>query len=420
MTTAKRRPRRIAADEAHAWARNLRLRNLPASIILRSLSLYVDGEGVAFVAIPTLAEDCDGMSIDTVRRRLVWLEHVGAIARQAQWLDENGVRNGEGRGKRTTDRIRLLYDADPEAIEARAQGRIADDVGETSVESTAISPSRLLGLNSAVALGQPSVSPSSTCDHLISEPEPESPPLPPSGGEGGAQIEESEPEDFQPAWSAWRGHETKRRDLALDEFRKLPKDKQRLCRAAIPLFNAMKDKLRESRVPNFHLWIRSGGFEEFPNAALADDRPQPSARRLMQGEELDGFTVAMRIARQCEPVLVEDQQLGRGVWTRRSLEPDLVAMAVFVGDKREQREAWELVEEGTPRFAAWRDRLRLWLGGEIKAERVWLEPFDQNVHGLSATHPNFKLRKSKNGFRVPAPWPPRRDGTWSSDSGEAA
>jgi hypothetical protein len=122
----------------------------------------------------------------------------------------------------------------------------------------------------------------------------------------------------------------------------------------------------------------------------------------MQGDELAGFIVATRIAEQREPSIVEDQQLGRGIWTRSSLEPDLVAMSRFVDDKRSERDAWELVEEGTPRFAAWRDRLRLWLGGEIKAERVWLEPFDPNVHGLSATHPNFKLRKSKNGFRVPA------------------
>jgi hypothetical protein len=119
-------------------------------------------------------------------------------------------------------------------------------------------------------------------------------------------------------------------------------------------------------------------------------------------------------------VLVEDQQLGKGVWTRRPIEPDLIAMARLVGTTREQREAWELVEEGTPRFAAWRDRLQLWLGCEIKTERIWLESFDPNVHGLSAIHPNFKLRKSKSGFRVPASWPPRRDGTWSDDGGETA
>ena len=36
------------------------------------------------------------------------------------------------------------------------------------------------------------------------------------------------------------------------------------------------------------------------------------------------------------------------------------------------------------------------------------------VHGLPLSHPQFKLRKSTKGFRVPAPWPPRRDGSWGN------
>src|SRR5262245_4716412 len=109
MTTARadKRPRRIAADEAHAWARNLRLRNLHAKMVLSMLSLYVDGEGVCFVGIPALSDDCE-LSPDTVRRRLAWLERIGAISRQEQWIDEYGNRNGVGRGKRTSDKIRLL------------------------------------------------------------------------------------------------------------------------------------------------------------------------------------------------------------------------------------------------------------------------------------------------------------------------
>jgi len=100
MTTdrAKRRPRRIAADEAHAWARNLRLGNHHAKSVLRSLTLYVDGDGFCFVGIEQLADDCE-LSPDTVRRRLVWLEEIGTIARRSQWIDGSGVRNGEGRGQ---------------------------------------------------------------------------------------------------------------------------------------------------------------------------------------------------------------------------------------------------------------------------------------------------------------------------------
>ncbi|MGN8544466.1 hypothetical protein ACQPTN_05305 [Bradyrhizobium sp. 13971] len=53
-------------------------------------------------------------------------------------LDENGRRNGDGRGKRTTDPIQLPVDAGIATIEARAAGR---DVDESQVNSTAISPS---------------------------------------------------------------------------------------------------------------------------------------------------------------------------------------------------------------------------------------------------------------------------------------
>ena len=47
-------------------------------------------------------------------------------------LNENGRRNGDGRGKRTTDPIQLPVDADIATIEARAAGR---DVDESQVNS---------------------------------------------------------------------------------------------------------------------------------------------------------------------------------------------------------------------------------------------------------------------------------------------
>jgi hypothetical protein len=158
-----------------------------------------------------------------------------------------------------------------------------------------------------------------------------------------------------------------------------------------------------------HLWIRSGGFEEFPNAKLEEDKPPPPARRFVQGDELAGYTVAMRIAEQREPVLVEDRSLGRGIWTLRPPQTDLAALAKFVSEKPA---SWQVLEPGSARFAAWRDRLQTWLGGvSVKPGRVWLEPLDPTVH----THgsPGFRPRKSTIGIYVPAPWPPRRDGSWS-------
>ncbi|WP_315759321.1 hypothetical protein [Bradyrhizobium sp. SZCCHNRI2007] len=137
----KRRARHIAADEAHAWARSLDLKNPYAKGVLKSLSIYVNGEGRCFVGLDQLALDTD-LSVDTVRRRMVWLEEIGAITRIPQWLDEHGRRNGDGRGKRTSDLIVLHLDRDPDEIEARAWG-----VVENETKSAVISPSRQQGLN---------------------------------------------------------------------------------------------------------------------------------------------------------------------------------------------------------------------------------------------------------------------------------
>lgn len=417
MSTSKgaaRRARRIAADEAHAWARNLRLNNPHAKLTLSMLSLYVDGDGFCFVAIPTLADDTE-LSTQTVRNRLAWLEQIGAIARLPQWVDEMGRRNGEGRGKRTSDLIRLMIDTDQDVIEAAAGG-------DPDAVSREVSPMPQTGLNNGADPVRYNVSPApalrqpyDSAEGLISEPEPESTPLSPSRGRESAapDLEEKEPEDFEPAWQSWRGHEVMRRYLALAEFRLLEPDKQRLCRAAIPLFFALQDKLRRTTVPNFHLWIRQRGFEAFPNARLPDPVPE---KRWIEGDELAGLVVASRMASR-RVRLVDERDRRLGLWTLKPLQPDLVAMAKFHDDDPGN---WLQVDQGTPQFAAWRDRLALWLGGEIEAERVWLEDWNPAVHGLPAIHADFRLRKSKHVLRVPAPWPPHRDGTWSIDEGERA
>ncbi|MBW7967559.1 helix-turn-helix domain-containing protein, partial [Bradyrhizobium sp. BR 10261] len=357
-------------------------------IILRTLSLFVDGEGYAFVAIPTLAEDCDGLSVDTVRRRLVWLEQVGAIARTPQWLDENGVRNGEGRGKRTTDKIRLMYDADVELIEARAQGRSReDDADENAAETTAISPSSLLGLNSEVsprpALGQPSVSPSSTCDQLISEPEPEpESPKAPEGGEGGRCADEgSEPDGFAEAWSSWPGRELQghRRELAAVEFRKLSADQQRHCRAAVPLFAAARSKAGYEKHPNFHLWIRNRGFEEFP---YRPDGTAPVATGPIDEASEAGraITVLYAVART-RPFVSNGRVIYPG-----GVSPQILAFAA-VADKA----AWQWITD-RQQIAAW----RAFLAAHVRGGRPEL----------------LEKRGNETGFYAPGPWPPRKDGGW--------
>jgi hypothetical protein len=125
--------RRFGSDEAHSWARNLRLGNSHAKHILKALTLYVDGDGSCFVSVPQLALDCE-IAPETVRRRLVWLESIGAIVRLPQWIHENGRRSGSPPGKRTSDEIRLLIMDDVEEIERRACGEDGTGAGQEDSE----------------------------------------------------------------------------------------------------------------------------------------------------------------------------------------------------------------------------------------------------------------------------------------------
>jgi hypothetical protein len=413
---AKRRPRRIAADEAHSWARNLRLGNIQAKLVLSMLSLYVNGDGICWVSAGALAEDCE-LSDDTVRRRLAWLDQIGAVARVPQWIDENGSRNGDGKGRRTTDKIKLLYDADADDIEARAAGETVPEKPAISTEISLLQQRRLNEPEGPAGTGLASAQHPQCGGGLISEPEPEpeSPQTPPGSKESDVQFE-SEPEDFGPAWQSWRGHEIMRRDLALAEFRLLSIEKQRLCRAAIPYFNALQATFKRDTVTNFHIWIRQKGFDEFPTATLGAAPGAVPDRRWVCGDELAGLMVALRMADRSTPALADHPEFGRGYWTTAGPRPDLAAMAKFQGD---DPLSWPIADRGTGPCAAWRDRLKLWLGGEVEPRKVFLEPFDSKVHGLPHNHPDFKFRRSSAGLPAPAPWPPHRDGTWPENSGDS-
>jgi Helix-turn-helix domain len=144
------RARRIASDEAHAWARNLRLGNPFAKLILCMITLYVDGEGCCFVSIPTLAEDCE-LSVDTVRSRLKWLESIGVISRTPQWIDASGRRNSVGPGQRTSDTIKLIMTGIGPSCELGAPG---SDAGSSPSQQQGPSPGCQQGAP-RLALGQP-------------------------------------------------------------------------------------------------------------------------------------------------------------------------------------------------------------------------------------------------------------------------
>ncbi|MEN6535699.1 MAG: helix-turn-helix domain-containing protein [Bryobacteraceae bacterium] len=427
----KPRPRRIAADEAHAWARNLRLGNPHAKLILSMVTLYVDGDGFCFVSIPALAFDTE-LSAQTVRSRLAWLEEIGVIARVPQWVDERGHRNSEARGRRTSDTIRLLIDIDAEQIEARAKRGQREHGSDDDEEAdpTPVTLSRGIGSGMPEDSADPALTlrrPYDSAEGLISEPEPEpeSPPKAPSGGvcdDDKIQEEEQiiEPEHFAEFWRGYPGHEVMSRYRALEIFVTMKPDEQAHARAAALAHAEMLAKLKR-RPKDAHKWLAERGWQEYPQAKLQTGKPA-TERRLIRGRELEAACLAMKIAGLRPPSLINTTSEETGKTTEstfwaRPIGPDLLALVQFA---HEDPSSWELVTEGSKEFAAWRERLQAWIGSDVQGDRIWLEAFDPNIHGLPGSHPDFRLRKSTKGFRVPMspPWPPKKDGTiYTDDNG---
>jgi hypothetical protein len=419
MTTTKsaRRARRIAADEAHAWARNLRLGNNSAKHVLKALTMYVEGEGCCFVGIDHLADDCD-MSPDTVRRRLVWLEQVGAISRIPQWLDNRGLRNGDGRGKRTTDLIRLLTETEPADIEARARGDGGDAPDGAASDDDAtdgISPRNLQGLNSEAEKISPRLAPaqpSQCCDHLISEPEPESPPKSPLRGALDPASDQEQARrraveqrfrdsypfigtmDQEALWSALD-------ELAIDD-----------AEWAAEAIGGYRIELSELKKPpkNAHLWVAKGMFRNYPRGAARPATAAPELPWIAEGSAEDRvITWLHRRAGVPKPFVTVGPDGKRGYRAKRPIGPDAMAMAAHLDDRvwRYQTEdeaggappqrvwLWPFFAQGAPEFAAWQRRFRDWTGGGLPIERD---------------------DAGQQGIRAPRQWPPRVDGTWAEPS----
>lgn len=396
---APHRKRRIAADEAHAWARNLRLNNPFAKLVLSMLTLYVDGDGKCFVGIEALAEDTE-LSTDTVRKRLAWLESIGAIARFPQWVDASGRRNSEERGKRTTDEIRLLMASDPDIIERRAHGEDCESSEGTKTtqdrEPASVSPRSQQGLNPSGSEGQDSVSPrpalsqpsdsgkGTDSSNLNTEPK-DSPQSPPSGGIEGAGGETGS----EPKWphaETWAKVEAAWGDPILH---------QQICRDLWTAFNDVERerflrvirgylawRIQQRTIPNrcnlqklmreIDAWA---GYEKLAG-------PDPSLRTFYfeSSEEHRAMDVIGACVGLLGPEIKFDDIKGqRGFWRPKPLLPDQVAMAMFVDKPTDQ---WTSIERNTPPFFAWSQRYFDWFG------------------------------KRYDSFRVPCLFPPRKDGTF--------
>ena len=354
-----KRKRRLASDEAHAWARSLKLGNPYAKSILKSLALHVDYEGKAFVSIGQLAEDCD-LSEDTVRRRLKFLEDIGAIVIFPCWIDSQGRRNTEGRGKRTTDDIRLLVDADPEQIEARAAGENPPEQSDDTVPATAeFSPSQQQGLNQAAEEGlAPPLAPplgvrqpSQSCDHLISEPEPLTSPQPPSGG-----VPE-EGDDFGRFEKAWTEPMT-RPSLARQVWASFTAEEKTLVlQATEGYFFHRRQQAKPPHPLGAHIFLKER--EAWPKwAAMAKPKEAEGAWIAEGSDEDRALRFARLLCRKISPNSWPHPGGGpRGYRNMVPVRQDLLAMLAFV---HQSPLRWPQIPIGSAECTAWRQRFRPW------------------------------------------------------------
>ena len=372
----KKRPRRIAADEAHAWARNLRLKNSLGKLVLCMLTGYVNSEGVCFVGIETLGDDTE-LSSDTVRKRLAWLEHVGVIARFPQWIDAAGRRNGDGRGKRTSDEIRLLLDADPDVVEARASGDESVTYDEDS------SPRSQQGLNPDGPMPAPQLAPEQPSDsgkgHNEPEPEPEDSPQPPFGGsepepDGWKEFQEAYPSPIlrqQMAQTAWRALTPTECDIA--------------TKAARGYGQWLKAQRKPPNVLGAHLFLKER--DAWPQYA---ERSETTAQRKTVSQDCDEARAYMAIrslAGAVPPPIASDGSLG----LPRALTPAELAFR-----KLPDRAKWQLVEQQSQQ-ASWLGFLEKALPEHTARRQIVVD--HRGSDGL--TH---------RGFLAPWPWPPTKEG----------
>jgi len=442
-TNPRRRSReRIGADTARVWARELDLRNPYAKSILLALANYMNEDGSAWPGIVTISRDTD-ISEETVTKRLRWLETIGAIAMLKCWVDENGRRNHDGRGRPTSSEIRFLFDADAAAIETAAhesvEGKPLRGAALASHEArvsprpdgelNAVPDS---GVSALVAPCQPPTGRDAHIDNnLEQEDSPQSPPLA-SGEAQGEASEASEQRSNLEAWltkfRATYPEPSNRPEVVASLAAGLTaEERDQAQRGAEGAKASRAAAIREKRkrplvdpakfLGNRALWVE---YERF-----APPPPPPEIFVAYGSEEWRARAVRSAICGMRMPAPSDVAGKGRGAIFHRELDPGTIALASFADEfGGVDTRSWPIIEKAstgadskahmTAEFAAWGQRIKDWTGQWPQADRLslcdsqvrctpcWCEiPF---TFGGKTT----MVRGYKIGLRVPTPFPPAK------------
>jgi hypothetical protein len=404
---------RLGADAARIWARELCLGNPYAKSILLALANYMNEDGSAFPGISTIARDTD-ISEDTVVSRLRWLESIGAIALFKCWADEHGRRNYDGRGRQTSSEIRFLFDADVEAIEAAAKGsskpivlRGAAAQSHAAKGEVGPRPQRELneireqGVGPGVAPEQPPTAAART-EYPITD-SPQSPPLPDEGqaplAETNLQSTEGIPyEKFTEAYgegsvrpqrarALWDALTSDERDTAIRGARGYRVQRLASKKSLIDPERFLRDRV---------LWMEFAGS---PSASVTElvtvDADADDGRAWRVLHRIAGLPMS-------QPV----EKSGRSLLYLKAA----VAPAVMALLRAPPEREWGIVAPGDQSFGAWRDFINAHTGKQpIQSQHIVGQkdgPPDKEGK------PTFAGYLHQSGIKIPAPFPPRVDGSW--------
>jgi hypothetical protein len=398
MSDRKPIKRRIASDDAHSWARNLELGNPYAKSILRAVALYVNEQGIGWPGAATLSRDTD-IAEDTVIKRLKWLEEIGAIALFKAWIDDNGQRNREGRGRPTSFDIAFLMDADTDEIEARANGAVKPLRGaaKTAHKTATISPrpgqaqtedaaGEHPGSSDTLAPGQPPVSPmlAPAPGGMNLEPEseveqdsPQKPPEEPGGLSSEQPIEEASTSDPDGLAEFLRTYPkiTNKRALVKSLWTGLsPEERGKNLRGAQAANRYYENTKPKPSLPSPEKFIGEGVAESYLERAPAAAVPASEPRYVpMDSPEGKAWAVLHKVGR----LVPMGVNLARGECYVLKTTLDARALAC--------------AEAPTP---------KIWFAPENSQQAAAWREFATEAIGKPANTPSH----------VPWPWPPRKDG----------
>lgn len=358
------------------WALRQRLASTQQQILLYVIADSADPTGVTRHCDPSYMEDRARMTRATLFRRLGELEELGLLQR-FKFYSERGAPIYE---------IRLELSAlvdNPIKRRKPTEDDAGDDDSETTPESqpeTLVAETKVAVEHNQNLTGCDSISPP------LSE---GFPPTPQAGGlHSKTELEVKEKRD-----DLWRRFAldypsiaTMDQQAARDELDALSIDDAEWAISVLPDLKAELRKASNRPPKNAHLWLRKGMFRNFTRRKITD--PPPEGVWIVEGSVADqALRFARHLAKAVNPLVQARHDGERGYLHKTEVGEDLLAMLDF---EHEVPLRWPLYERGSPEFAAWQRRFTEWIGRGLP-----VEPGTDSV-------------------RAPQPWPPRKDGSFST------